>query len=560
MKFGRNNRFGNEENITSFLHLIYNARNISATKTAFQYRVAGGKREINYAEFCHDVFSIGYALSEIGTNNSHIACVSDNRYEWISSYLAVLCTAGVFVPVNTELYGTDMIELLSHSDSEVVFYSERYEYIFRENRNALSRVKYFIGFDREHDDGDFLSFASFVRKGETLLAAKENAPSRRGQDDPAMLIYTSGNNPKGVILTEKNLITCMNAASNATGGFNKNLSVMPYYRSFQAICCILTTIKAHGTLCTNDNIRNIFRDLRFYQPNILILTPSDAELIYKRIILDYKKHHTTKLVKGSIKISNITRKFGIDPRKPFFELLHSRLGGNLKSIVCSSAALAPEVGKFFDSIGIPIINCYGVTECSGLISANSENTADHRTVGTPLSCHEVRIREADIEGNGEIDVRGPAVCSGYYKNEELTKRSIDANGWFSTGDYGHIDESGRLVITGRKDHRISLPNGYNIHPEEIEGYIRTVPYIEEAVVYALKDNKGKKVALCAEIYLGEAITHSFEFSDYTDRVASDIAKALRKLPAHKQISEVVVRAQDFPRNSTGKIKRDNVGF
>lgn len=563
MRIGRKNSFVQQgETIGSFLHMIYKAKNEAGNSLAFQYRTRNGIREISYAEFCHDVFSLGYALSSLSENNPHIACVADNRYEWIAGYLSVLCTSGVFVPVDTGLYGSDMIRLLEHSDSEIIFYSERFEYIFRENREELSHVKYFIGFDRKEDDGEFLSYRKLLKHGEDLLAERASAPNRRSIEDPCMLVYTSGTagSPKGVLLSEKNIITCLNSAGEFTRDFRKNLSLTPYYQSYQAICCILNTIYCHGTLCTNDNIRNVFRDLRFYQPTCMFLTPAYAELIYKRIVSDYRKHHTTKLVQGGIKVSNITRKFGIDPRKPFFELLHSRLGGNLKKIVCGSGALAPKVGSFFDAIGIPIVNSYGVTECSGLISANTEKSADYRTVGRPIPCHEIRIREADAEGNGEIDVRGPAVSVGYYKNEELTQRSIDQRGWFSTGDYGQIDAFGRIVITGRKDNRIILPGAKSVHPEELEGYIRTLPYVEEAVVYAIKDNKGKKVALCAEVYMGEAITHSFEFADYTDRVASDIAKVLKRLPDYKQISEVVVRAQDFPKNSSGRIKRDKVGF
>lgn len=555
----RRKEIGKEEISSSFLQMLARAKRESGNKSAFQYRAPNGIREISYAEFCHDCISFGYALSELEMDSSHIACISDNRYEWINVYLGVLCGAGVFIPINTELYGTDITELLRHSDSEVVFYSERYEYILRENREELASVKYFIGFDRKNDEGDFLSFESFMRRGDELRFSKQGRYScRRSIQDPAMLIYTSGT--KGIMLTEKNLLICLDSAKELLGEFSKNLSLLPYYNPYQAICCILASVRSHATLCTNDNIRNFFKDLRFYQPNCVFMIPSYVELVHKRIAADLKKRHTSNLLKGSIKVSNITRRIGIDARRPIFELLRSRLGGNLKRIICSGAALAPEVGDFFESIGIPVLNGYGVAECSGLISINTETTNDHRTVGRALSCHEVRIRKPDNEGNGEIDVRGPAVMLGYYKNEKLTADSIDANGWFSTGDYGHIDFGGRIVLTGRKDTRIKLPNGHNVHPEEIEGYIRTVGYIEEAVVYALKDNKGKKVALCAEVYLGEAITNSFEFSDYTDRVAYDIAKACKKLPPYKQVSEVVVRAQDFPRTSANKIKRDKVGF
>ena len=123
-----------------------------------------------------------------------------------------------------------------------------------------------------------------------------------------------------------------------------------------------------------------------------------------------------------------------------------------------------------------------------------------------------------------------------------------------------FDEKERIVITGRKNYVIVLPNGKNIYPEEIESYIRRIPYVEETVVYAMKNKKGREVALIAEVYMGSEITNGFDFSAYTERLAHDVAKVCKKLPKYKQISDIVVRAQDFPKTATNKIKRDKVGF
>lgn len=547
----------------SFSELLIGLKVSCGNKTAFRFKEKNGTRDITYAEFCHDVFSLRQSLELLGIAKCHIACVADNSYEWINTYFTVLCSSGVFVPIDTEIYRTDITDQIIHSGCSVVFYSREYEYIFRDNEEKLSNVKYFIGIDRNEDDGKFLSFEKLRIRGE-LEKFRNTAENsiKRGENEPAMLIYTSGTTgeSKGVLLSEKNLISCIHYGLELSGGFNISLSLLPYYNSYQAICCILGNVASGAVLCTNDNVKNFFNDLRLYHPDTVFLVPSYTELIYKRMVSDFKKNHISQVINGAIRVGNIVKKSGINIRKVSFELIHSRLGGNLKRIICGGAPLSPEAGDFFEGIGIPIYNGYGITECTGLISLNTKKLNNHRTVGVPLSCLDIIIKDPDEDGNGEIAVKGDTVMTGYYKNEELTAKAFDENGYFLTGDYGHFDDKERIVITGRKNYVIVLPNGKNIYPEEIESCIRRIPYVEETVVYARKNKKGREIALIAEVYLGSEITNGFDFSSYTQRVAHDVAKVCKKLPVYKQVSDVVVRAQDFPKTATNKIKRNKVGF
>jgi long-chain acyl-CoA synthetase len=160
--------------------------------------------------------------------------------------------------------------------------------------------------------------------------------------------------------------------------------------------------------------------------------------------------------------------------------------------------LRAEIGKFFDDIGINLINGYGITECSPLVSANNDYFNDCTTVGITLPCLELKIDSPNEEGIGEICVKGDVVMLGYYKQSELTAEVLK-DGWFYTGDYGRMNDKGQLLITGRKKNIIVLSNGKNIYPEEIESYIQAISYVSEVVVKSTKDETGQETALQAEV-------------------------------------------------------------
>lgn len=246
--------------------------------------------------------------------------------------------------------------------------------------------------------------------------------------------------------------------------------------------------------------------------------------------------------------SNALRAQGIDKRREFFSFIHESFGGKLRKIVCGGAPIRPEVAKFFDDIGLDLINGYGITECSPLVCANHDMYNDFRTVGIKLPCIEWRIDEPNDEGIGEICVKGDIVMIGYYKQPDLTADVIK-DGWFYTGDYGYVNEHDQLIISGRKKNIIVLNNGKNIYPEEIEGYIQDIDYVNEVVVSGEKDDDGIESSLTAEVFLEEN----------TKKTPSEVLKSIKKacvsLPIYKQISSVVIRDKEFPKTSSNKIKR-----
>ena len=201
-----------------------------------------------------------------------------------------------------------------------------------------------------------------------------------------------------------------------------------------------------------------------------------------------------------------------------------------------------------------LLNGYGISECSPLVSVNREQLNDPSTVGVILPCCEVKIENPNEDGDGEIWVKGDIVMMGYYKEPEKTAKVLK-DGWFNTEDYGKINKKGQLVINGRKKNVIVLNNGKNIYPEEIENYVMRVPYIQEAIVKAVKNDQGQEISLCAEVFLNDEKVKELGIENIEETLKKDISKATKELPVWKRVTKTEIRETEFNKTTTNKIKR-----
>ena len=505
---------------------------------------------VTFREFYEITENLGAALTELGYGDAHVACLSENSFEWICAYVTVLKSAGVFIPVDGELPPKDKLHVLTESDATVMFVSKKHEKWVGENRDSLPAVKCIILFGAEEDDGDFISYRRLLEHGAGLDRAAYDA-LHSDEYDMKYLVYTSGTTgiAKGVMLTEHNLVSCVYYGLHVSQIYDKGLSVLPYHHTYESVTDILVSLHYHSTLCLNSSLRRIVKDLQRYQPSYVYIVPALAEFMYSSIMKNIKQQGKEKSFSKAVNLSRKLRKFGIDLRPVIFKSLRDVFGGKLIKIVCGGAPIRPEIGEFFNDIGIYLVGGYGITECSPLVSVNHERTITYDTVGKRLPCLEWRIDSPNEEGIGEICVKGDTVMKGYYKQPEKTAEVI-RDGWFYTGDYGYIDAEDQLVITGRKKNIIVLNNGKNVYPEEIEGYIQGIPYIEEVVVQGLKNDMGDEYSLLAEVFLGEGGEGKSE-----QEILSDIDASLSGLPNYKRVTKVVIREEPFPKTSTNKIKR-----
>ena len=534
---------------SSIREMLMMAVNEDGEKIAYKFQNPDGTvREVTYIEFYQTVEALGASLTEMGLGSSHIAIVSENRYDWIVAYLTVLQSAGVFVPIDRQLTTKEKLHLLTDSESEAVFFSKQYLTWFVENKASMPNIKAFICFDIDKDTDGIISYKRLIAEGAKLDKTAYDS-LKSNENELKMLVYTSGTTgiAKGVMLSEHNLVSGVYYGLQVSRIYDTALSILPYHHTYESVCDILVNIHSHATLCINSVMRELVSDMQLYHPTNIYIVPAIAEFIYFLIMKNLKEKGKLKTFKKGVKISKAALRLGIDIRPKLFAELHNLFGGKLRKIVCGGAPIRPEMGEFFNDIGIPMTGGYGITECSPLVSVNDESSNDFNTAGHRLACLQWRIDEPNVEGIGEIAVKGDVVMLGYYKMPDKTAEAI-RDGWFFTGDYGYITPDDQICITGRKKNIIVLSNGKNIYPEEIENLIMNIDCISEVVVRGLKNSKGDEHALEAEVYLNEEKNES--------EVKALISEALAELPNYKKITKVVIRKEPFPKTTSNKIIRN----
>lgn len=555
----QNYKWNDVKHVETVRELLENAKEEAGEKLAFQYKSEKQKGEIEkvtYSDLVNDVCELGSALKKDNMNQKHIAVIGENSYKWLTVYLTMLTSpGGVIVPIDKELTLDGIVNVLNHSESEVLFYSDRYGKWVKEISAKCPNIKYFINFGKdENEDEKFLSYDKYKEKGKDKEFWDDN--TKIDTNILKLLVYTSGTtgDPKGVMLTEHNLISIVNYGLMVADLGERCLSVLPYHHTYELVAGILPELHHHSCICINDSLKNVLKNLNLYKPDFIYLVPAFAEVFYKNIWANAEKTGKAKVLRKMIPISNGLRKIGIDLRKTFFKSIHEAFGGNLTTIICGGAPIRAEIGKFFNDIGINLLNGYGITECSPLVSVNRIKFNDGSTVGVVLPCCEIKLENVNDEGDGEICVKGDIVMMGYYKEPEKTARVLK-DGWFNTEDYGHLNDKGQLVINGRKKNIIVLDNGKNVYPEEIENFILRIPYVQEVVVKGKKNDIGQEVALIAEVFLNKEQVEEMKVENIEEKLKLDIRDACKELAVHKRISEIEIREEEFNKTTTNKIKR-----
>ena len=545
--------------VTSIKEMLKMAVKEDGDKVAFKYKGKDDRIvQVIYKQFVRDTQELGTALASIGMQDKHIAMIGENSYKWLTTYLTVLQSTGVFVPIDKELTVKEIINVLKHSDSEVLFYSERYEKWIQEIKSEVPNIKFFIGLDRKNNEGNELSYDLFKETGRKVLEQGSTIFTDLKDDvnNLKLLIYTSGTTgtPKGVMLTERNLMSVVYYGLQTAHIETRSLSVLPYHHTYEAVAGILVGLHKHVCICINDSLKNVLKNIQLFKPDYIYLVPAFTEVFHKNIWANAEKTGKAKVLRKIIPVSNGLRKVGIDLRKVFFKSIHEAFGGNLKELVCGGAPIRPEIGKFFNDIGIDLYNGYGISECSPLVSVNNDYYNDSTTVGHILPCCELKFENVTPEGDGEVWVKGDIVMKGYYKDQEKTDRVLK-DGWFNTEDYGRLNKKGQLIINGRKKNMIVLDNGKNIYPEELENYILGIPYVQEVVVKGKKNEIGQEVALIAEVFPNQDKVQELKIENLEEKLKADISEACKDLPIYKRISNVEIRKEEFAKTTTNKIKR-----
>ena len=308
----------------------------AGNQTAFEYRNPINKEEIikvTYEEFENDTNKLGTGLSTLVDHDTHIAIIGDNSYDWLTVYLAVLKSNHVFVPIDKELTKQEIFNVLRSSDSEIIFYAEKYEKYIEECKKEVPNIKYYVGLDKEKNEGNNLSYKLLKEEGKKLLEKGDTSYTSIEHKDTnilKLLVYTSGTtgNPKGVMLTEHNLVSAVYYGLQVADIKTKCLSVLPYHHTYESVVGILVALHKHVDICINDSLKNVLKNLQLYKPDYIYLVPAFTEVFYKNIWANAKKSGKDKGLKVLLGVSNALRKIGIDKRKVFFKSIHECLKKN----------------------------------------------------------------------------------------------------------------------------------------------------------------------------------------------------------------------------------------
>ena len=518
-------------------------------------------KNITYKEFLKRINNLGTALFNLGYKGKRIAIIGRNRFEWALTHFSNLLGGIVSVPIDKELQIEELEQSLARSKANAVVFDPKYldKIEVLKSKESMDG-KEFICMDKMEGYSDLYSLE---KKGEKLLKKGNKDFVNFDVDSDAMniLLFTSGTSArsKAVMLSQRNIasnIYAMQLVEPLKAG-DTTIAFLPFHHVFGSTCMIM--MMASGvTTAFPDGIRYIAQNLKEYKVSIFVGVPVLVEGIYKNIKKEVKKQGKEKTLKVGMSISNFLYKCKIDVRRKIFKSIIEPLGGNLKYIISGGAPLDKEIAEYFNSIGIGLLQGYGLTETSPVLAAENYKSVRPGSVGKPMFNVDFDFANKDEHGIGEVRVKGPNVMLGYYEDEEKTNEVL-RDGWFYTGDLGYMDKDGYVHLTGRKKDMIVLKNGKKVFPEEMEVILNRLDIVEESLVFGMPKEDGD-VKISAKIVYNKDVANKEypgkSFDEIKEIIWNEIKEINKTFPTYKYIKHLILTDQELIKTTTKKVKRE----
>jgi len=555
--------------ITDLKDMVRQSAELHPDCSAFTLKDSNGSfTSDTYKKFLETINELGTALLDLGLKDTKIAVMSENRYEWCLTYLAVVNGAGVIVPLDKELPINEVTSLMSRSEATAIVTSKDYINSIIDIKKDLPDLKYIISMDPvdEKEKDGIIYLYDLVEKGKKLIEAgnREYIDAPVNPEEMRMLIFTSGttDKSKGVMLSHKNICHDIMGVSQLLTADTRDsiLSILPLHHTYECTAGFLTMVYLGVSIGFCEGLRHIQKNLQEYKPSIIMSVPLILENVYNKVEKKAKKENKYVKLRIGLFIAPVLARLGFkDIQRKMFSEIHESLGGNLRLIISGASALNPKISKAFRAMGFNLLQGYGLTECSPIVTVNRLEEYKAGSVGLPLPGVEIKIDNPGKDNIGEILVKGENVMLGYYKNEEATREAL-RDGWLYTGDYGRIDRDGFLYITGRKKNVIVTKNGKNIYPEDIELYLNQSPYILESLVYGVDDPEEDETKVCAQIVprmetFEEELGRTPTDEEIHRIILAEVKKVNKKLSSYKRVQHFDIRKEEFEKTTTKKIKR-----
>ena len=524
--------------------------------------------EITYEKFRKDVIALGTAITKfMKFKNERIVIIGENTYYWYVSYMAMLCGAGIAVPVDKELPENEIENVVKRAKASAVIYSTKKKESIKKVEDNLKDVKYFIQMNSDADvDGKDVGIEHLINVGNKIIENGDNSFTEIEIDPEEfkVLIFTSGttSKSKGVMICNRNLASNINAVSAYVKltPEDRLMSILPLHHTYESTIGFLLPFATGSSISVCQGLKYIVPNLKETEPTALLTVPLLVENLYKKINANIVKSKKDKMVNSMIHVTNALKSVGIDIKRKVFDEIYQNLGGKLRIIVSAAAPIDKKIGKWVEDIGILFLQGYGLTETAPIAALTPDFKPRVGSAGKAVVCDEIKIDDPDENGEGEVLIKGETLMMGYYEDEEATKEAITPDGWFHSGDVGYLDDDGFLFITGRSKNVIVTQNGKNIYPEEIELMLGNIPEIKECMVYGKETDKAKELIITARV-----IPNLEEIEEHHGKGLSDeeihkiiweqIKAVNKKLTSYKAIKNLEIKKDEFVKTTTMKIKR-----
>jgi long-chain acyl-CoA synthetase len=544
-------------NLSTIRDILEMSASMYSSNVALRIRKSdGGFRETTYGELYENVRRLAGGLVRSGIEpGDKVAILSENRPEWTESYLALSSMCAVAVPLDIQLKAQEIRHILQHSGARAIIAS------------GDLREKALEGSKKLIPENMVFSMESFPEPGGT----PERPPFDIRPEDLAALIYTSGTtgSAKAVMLSNLNIASNVDSLFQ-TIYFDRNdnfLSILPLHHTFEATCGMLLplSVGASITYARSLKSRDIMEDIRDSRATIIIGVPLLFEKMYRGLLQGVKNRSwfTRTAFSASMGVARSLRMLTGGPAGSLlFRGLIKKAGlSSIRLMVSGGAPLNPDIGRSLQDIGLPMIQGYGLTETSPVLTVDVPG-CNLASVGKPICGVEIRIIKPDSGGIGEIAASGPNIMMGYYGNEAATEETF-LEGWLLTGDLGFLDENGCLFITGRAKNVIVSAAGKNIYPEELESQLLKSPLIEEVLVHGDRNPVNGREDVHAIVYpnfekIDEyASRHRLKLDEAAveELLKEEITRECRSLADYKKVKHFSIRDEEFPKTTTRKIKR-----
>lgn len=480
-------------------------------QTAFRYKVGKQLEDKTYEDVNIDSMSVSRMIEAMGMEGKHVALIGNTSYSWIVSFFGITNSGSVAVPIDAQLPAEAICELLNRADVEMLIYDNIRADVASAVKEKCPKLKNIICM-QENNEGALVL-------GEQLQENQGSYEKELEADSLCTILFTSGTTgkSKGVMLTHRNLTDNAVCLDMKIAPGTVSMTLLPINHVYCLTMDIIKGLYIGMVICINDSIMRVKKNMKLFKPEIILLVPLVIESIY----------------------AQLKEAGGVLPKKM---VAKAAFGGNLRVICSGGAYLDPDYVDRFKDYGITILQGYGMTECSPVISTNLEWESKTGSVGKLLPNCEAKVVD------NELWIKGSSVMQGYYKMPEETSEAL-SDGWLKTGDLGYVDEDNFVYLTGRKKNLIILANGENVSPEELENELSSSELVKEILV------RDKEHVIEAEIFPNYDYAKKKRIKDIRAELQSIIDSFNEKLPMYKRIHSLIVRETEFDKTPSKKIKR-----